>query len=36
LPAGIRPGAANPFHGQGLFNRAYAEQWAFFLRAPER
>lgn len=24
----------NPFHGQGLFNRAYAEQREFFLRAP--
>lgn len=34
LPAGVPPSAANPFHGQGLFNRAYAEQWAFFLRAP--
>jgi len=34
LPAGNRPRGGNPFHGQGLFNRANAEQWAFFLRAP--
>jgi hypothetical protein len=26
----------NPFHGQGLFNRVYAEQRDFFLMAPER
>ncbi len=33
LPADIRPGGENPFHGQGLFNRAYAQQRKFFLRA---
>jgi hypothetical protein len=34
LPPGIKPGAENPFHGQGLFNPAYAQQREFFLRAP--
>lgn len=34
LPAGNRPKGGNPFHGQGLFNPAYAEQRAFFLQAP--
>jgi predicted esterase len=29
-----RPRSNNPFHGQGISNRTYAEQWAFFLRAP--
>ncbi len=38
LPAGLQsqPRSENPFHGQGLFNRVYAEQREFFLRAPER
>jgi len=38
LPAGLQSGPqfANPFHGQGLFNPAYAEQRTFFLRGPER
>jgi predicted esterase len=38
LPANLQsvPRSENPFHGQGLFNRVYAEQRAFFLRAPER
>jgi hypothetical protein len=36
LPAGNRPGGGNPFHGQGILNRAYAQQWAFFLRTPVR
>ena len=34
LPAGARPNGDNPFHGQGVFNRTYAKQWAFFLGAP--
>jgi hypothetical protein len=36
LPASFQSRSDNPFHGQGLFNRAYAEQRSFFLRAPER
>jgi hypothetical protein len=36
LPAGNRPGGGNPFHGQGILNRVYAQQWAFFLRTPVR
>jgi pimeloyl-ACP methyl ester carboxylesterase len=36
LPGGAQSASGNPFHGQGLFNRVYAEQRAFFLRGPER
>ena len=36
LPAGHRPKGGNPFHGQGINNPVYAQQWAFFLRAPGR
>ena len=38
LPGGLQsaPRSENPFHGQGLFNPAYAEARAFFLRTPER
>jgi hypothetical protein len=38
LPAGFQSGprSGNPFHGQGLFNPAYAEQRDFFLRTPVR
>jgi pimeloyl-ACP methyl ester carboxylesterase len=34
LPAGNRAKGKNPFHGQGLFNRAYAKERVFFLGAP--
>jgi hypothetical protein len=34
LPAGNRPRGGNPFHGQGVGNRVYAGEWAFFLRTP--
>jgi hypothetical protein len=34
LPAGNRPKGNNPFHGQGIFNQAYADQRAFFIQAP--
>jgi hypothetical protein len=36
LPPGVPLQSGNPFHGQGLFNPAYAEQRDFFLRTPER
>lgn len=38
LPASLQsvPLSENPYHGQGLTNRVYAEQRDFFLRAPER
>jgi hypothetical protein len=38
LPPNLQsvPKSENPFHGQGLTNRVYAEQRDFFLRAPEQ
>jgi len=36
LPANFQARTDNPFHGQGLFNRVYAEQREFLLQAPER